>query len=192
MKASATALACLLAAVPALAIPETVSAATLNSALPAEWLACRVFAFKNPDTSDRFWSTDTIEADNIRRGRKFTDEGVRGYFFVRNYLPDAGIMVPVHRLYKGHHILTTSEAERTTLVRTHKWEYEGIVGYVVARDRIQDFRERLGITTGSHSPWHRLYHGNQDDHFFTTEDQEYRTCIGTGGFTDEGALGYLY
>jgi hypothetical protein len=192
VKHSSLALACLLVGSPALALPETVKASTLHSALPEAWLACKVFGSKHKTTSDRFWTTCPIEQKLHMTPNTFNDEGVRGYFFIKDYLEGEGYMAPVHRLFKGHHILSTSEHEVNTLKNRELWTYEGIIGYVVKPDRIQEFRKKFGIEGSHTSTWYRFYNAPHDDHFFTTDAKEGDEAEAKYRFVREEPLGHMF
>jgi hypothetical protein len=165
-----------------------------TEALPASWEACQVFAFTCNVGHDRMYTTSVSESQVLhaaksRKSRYFhvptwKSEGSRGQFWLKN--DDPKYMGPVYRFLNDHHFWTTNETEKDTIGKDG-WNDEGIVGFLVLPDKIEDFRKAYNITSGV--TWYRRFADH--DHFYTTNDAEAKNVL-SSGFKDEGALGYLY
>jgi hypothetical protein len=118
--------------------------------------------------------------------KAWKDLGTAGFAYNDNY--DDRFMGPVFRLFKGYHIYTMDEAERNAAVQDG-WTDQGIHGYLVIPEKINEFRKAYDVTT-SHT-WFRLFLSHEKACVYSSDTKEVTRAI-ESGYKEAGVLGYLF
>ncbi|KAL0950182.1 hypothetical protein HGRIS_010175 [Hohenbuehelia grisea] len=144
---------------------------------------------------DHFYTTNEAEWNGAVAGG-WAKEGVAARIMNKQVHGS----VPLYRLYQAqfiNHFYTTNAAERQTAITTHKYNDEGIAGYVFPDGRCGTkplYRMyQHQIPNGNVYPG-RVYGGYRitSDHFYTTDANERNNAVGKLYYADEGVVGYVF
>jgi hypothetical protein len=141
-----------------------------------------VYRFYNPTLGGHFFTSDSVEKDNVDQNSSFNSEGV-GFEALSTSDVDINGSVPVYRFFNsklGSHFFTSFEAEKEHVLGLEDFTYEGI-----------GFRA-FDTDSASTVPIYRFFNTNTGGHFFTASEVEKESIIDNIQFRYEGEVFFAF